>query len=75
MKKIGLLIPFVFLLATEVSKAQEKRGLKLGEKIGKLTAKLMTSKTSNLGEAAVLVHHINGMHTMEARISGQEMAQ
>ncbi|WOK06453.1 hypothetical protein RT717_25595 [Imperialibacter roseus] len=73
MKKIGLLIPFVFLLATEVSKAQEKRGLKLGEKIGKLTAKLMTSKTSNLGEAAVLVHHINGMHTMEARISGQEV--
>lgn len=47
--------------------------MKLGEKLGKLTAKLMTSKTSNLSEAAVLVHHINGMHTMEARISGQEM--
>ena len=60
-------------IATSLAHAQEKRGLKLGEKVGKLAAKLMTSKTSNLGEAAVIVHHINGMHTMNARVSGQEM--
>lgn len=60
------------LIAVGVA-AQEKRGLKVGEKIGKLAAKLMTGKTSNLGETAVIVHHINGMHTMNARISGQEM--
>ncbi len=53
--------------------AQEKRGLKIGEKFGKIAAKLMTAKTANLGEAAVLVNHVNGMYTMEARISGQEM--
>lgn len=73
MKKF--LLPFCLYLLAGLTPlaAQEKRGLKLGEKVGKLAAKLMTSKTSDLSQTAVVVNHINGMHTLEARISGQEM--
>jgi hypothetical protein len=73
MKPLRTILFSLLIILSFTSFAQEKRGLKIGEKIGKLAAKVMTSKTATLSNASILVQHVNGMHTMAANISGQEM--
>ena len=48
---------------------KKKLNLRLGDKLGKLAGKMMTSGTTDLSEASLIIHYTNGIYTHEASLS------
>ncbi len=70
MKKILLLLLVIFIsFGTVAQKKKKFKGLRLGEKIGKLTSKLLTSKTDNLSEVSLRPTIISGVYNLDSNTS------
>jgi len=69
MKNITMLL-LVFLISFgAIAQKKKRKGLRLGEKIGKLTSNLMTSKTADLSEVSLRPTIISGVYNLDAKTS------
>jgi hypothetical protein len=69
MKKILLFILIVSISLGAIAQKKKRKGLRIGEKIGKLTTKIMTSKTANLSEVSLRPTIISGVYNLDAKTS------
>ena len=69
MKKIITLICCVSLVFASFAQKKKFKGLKLGEKFGKITAKLLTSKTADLSTISLRPTIVSGIYNLDANTS------
>lgn len=69
MKKILLLLLVALFSLGAVAQKKKNKGLRLGEKFGKLTTKIMTSKTDDLSKVSLRPTVISGVYNLDSNTS------